>query len=277
MISIGNCATLACLWEALAPKPGNVHRGADFEDLTFADFATSAAVVGPIVERASLSGVGQTVRDAVEATQQAVGTNTNLGILLLITPLAAADRDVSLRDGIKLVLKGLDSIDTREVYSAIRTAQAGGLGKVEEADVNEPPPEINLDEAMGLAAERDLIARQYINGFEQVFQTADKIAAAYDSNVSLSDSIVRGYLELLAEHADSLIQRKCGETFAKEVSLRAAQVLSSGNYQEELAEFDFYLRSDGHRRNPGTSADFVAAGLFVLLREQRIQWPMKFY
>ena len=32
-------ATLACLWEATAAKPGNVHRGADFEDMTAEDFA----------------------------------------------------------------------------------------------------------------------------------------------------------------------------------------------------------------------------------------------
>ena len=38
-------ATLACLWEATAPKPGNVYRGADFDDLTYADFITSAAVI----------------------------------------------------------------------------------------------------------------------------------------------------------------------------------------------------------------------------------------
>ena len=45
--TLGACATLACLWEATAPKPGNVYRGADFDDLTYADFLTSAAVDRP--------------------------------------------------------------------------------------------------------------------------------------------------------------------------------------------------------------------------------------
>ncbi|MEE3219413.1 MAG: triphosphoribosyl-dephospho-CoA synthase, partial [Planctomycetota bacterium] len=45
--SIGQCATLACLWEVTIPKPGNVHRGADFEDLTFADFLASAVAIAP--------------------------------------------------------------------------------------------------------------------------------------------------------------------------------------------------------------------------------------
>lgn len=277
MSSAGSCVTLACLWEAMAPKPGNVHRGADFEDLSFADFATSAAIVGPILDRTSTLGVGHTVRAAVEATRAAVGTNTNLGMLLLLTPLSAVEQGVPLQEGIAGVLARLTSADTRDVYAAIGVAQAGGLGKVSEADVHDAPPDIPLVEAMQLAAERDLIARQYTNDFQQVFLMADKIAAAIEIGQSVSESIVRGFMEMLAECPDSLIQRKCGATTAQDISLRAAKVLSSSNYREDMADFDFYLRSDGHRRNPGTTADFVAAGLFVLLQEQRIQWPASFY
>ena len=48
-LSLGQCASLACIWEATAAKPGNVHRGADFEDLTYLDLLTSAVAIGPIV------------------------------------------------------------------------------------------------------------------------------------------------------------------------------------------------------------------------------------
>ena len=48
-------------------------------------------------------------------------------------------------------------------------------------------------------------------------------------------------------------------------------------YRAVIADFDFWLRSDGHRLNPGTSADIIAAALFVLLRERRLNWPVKFY
>ena len=63
---------------------------------------------------------------------------------------------------------------------------------------------------------------------------------------------------------------------AREVSGAAASVLdaaASGDdvYQAVLADFDFWLRSDGHRRNPGTTADLIAAALFVLLRERQIK------
>ena len=65
-LSIGQCATLACLLEVTAPKPGNVHRGADFEDVTFVDFVASAVAIGPAMEHAVRSGVGAAVLDAVE-------------------------------------------------------------------------------------------------------------------------------------------------------------------------------------------------------------------
>ena len=63
-LSIGQCATLACLLEATAPKVGNVHRGADFPDLTFTDFAASAVVIGPPLENSWKTGIGRAVLGA---------------------------------------------------------------------------------------------------------------------------------------------------------------------------------------------------------------------
>src|SRR5262245_36434157 len=97
-LTIGQCATLACLLEVTAPKVGNVHRGADFDGLTFADFVTSAVAIGPAMEQAAETGVGRAVLSAIQATRQLVATNTNLGMVLLIAPLAAAPRR-SLQDG----------------------------------------------------------------------------------------------------------------------------------------------------------------------------------
>lgn len=280
--SKGVQATLACLWEATAPKPGNVYRGADFDDLTYADFLTSAAVIGPIINETPRLGVGATVFAAVAATREAVQTNTNLGMLLLITPLAAAAEDRPLAEGVAEVLHNLSIEDANQVYSAIRLAQPGGLGRVDEADVNAAEaPQITLREAMALAADRDLVARQYVNDFAEVRWTADRIAAAATEQ-PLGEAIVRAYLELLAQHPDSLVARKCGPEVAAQVSAGAATVLAALPHGEDAyhacrAEFDFWLRADVHRRNPGTSADLIAAALFTLLREQRITWPVKFY
>ena len=277
----GTCATLACVWEATAPKPGNVYRGADFEDLTYVDFLTSAAIIGPVLEHAAQQGVGAAILEAVRQTHAAVATNTNLGMILLLAPLAAVPKKKSLATGIVTVLATLTSDDAQHVFEAIRTAQPGGLGQVETADVNDTSgPDISLQEAMQLAADRDLIARQYTNQFEQVFYIADCIEKSVRRDGPLSDAIVYAYLQILAEFPDSLIRRKEGEQVAREVAAQAAAVLSRGNpgetaYEASLAEFDFSLRT--HRHNPGTSADLVAAALFVLLREERLNWPIQFY
>ena len=90
-LSVGRIATLACVLEVTAPKPGNVHRGADFEDVTFSDFLISAIAIGEVFDRPHLS-VGQTVLQAVQQTAALVGSNTNLGIVLLLSPLVAAVR-----------------------------------------------------------------------------------------------------------------------------------------------------------------------------------------
>ncbi len=279
--TLGTCATLACLWEATAPKPGNVYRGADFEDLTYVDFLTSAAIIGPVLEHAAQQGVGATVLEAVRQTHAAVATNTNLGMILLLAPLAVVPAEKTLATGVITVLNALSSDDAKHVFEAIRTAQPGGLGQVETADVNNTSaPEVSLQEAMQLAADRDLIARQYTNHFEQVFYVADCIEKEVQRDGPLSDAIVYAYLQLLAEFPDSLLQRKQGEQVAREVAAQAAAVLSQGDpgetaYEASLAEFDFSLRT--HRRNPGTSADLIAAALFVLLREERLNWPVQFY
>jgi len=279
-LSPGAAATLACIYEASAPKPGNVHPGASFDDATtYAHFVTSAVVVGPIIERAGTVGVGRTVLDAVSATRAAVSTNTNLGTLLLIAPLAAVPGDGPLRAGIARVLGRLTDEDTRLVYEAIRVSAAGGLGRAERADVfADSPPKLSLVEAMWLAAERDHVARQYTNSFADVFDgPASWIADGLSRGWSLSTAIVHAHLRQMAANADSLIARKCGSRIAQEASQRAAETLKVGapgdpTYENALAHLDQWLRADGHRRNPGTSADLIAAGLFVLLREGRLNW-----
>jgi triphosphoribosyl-dephospho-CoA synthase len=255
-----------------------VHRGADFDDTCFTDFVVSATGIGPAMEQAPARGVGRTVLDSAEATRQLVRANTNLGMVLLLAPLAAVPRTRELSEGMEEVLAGLTADDSRDVYAAIRRAQPGGLGKAEEMDVAEDAPASLLD-AMRAAAERDLVARQYANGFEQVLHVvAPWIREGQSRGWLLTESIIHTHLRLLGDFPDSLIARKCGLEMAREVSCLARAVLDAGEpgdecYFEAVADFDFWLRSDGNRRNPGTTADLIAAGLFVGLRDAWLQPP----
>ena len=276
--STGQFASLACLMEVTAPKVGNVHRGADFEDMTYWDFVVSAVVIGPIMDEAPRRSLGETVLAAVRATRKAVGVNTNLGTVLLLTPLCMVPRGESLGVGVRKVLSELTAPDARQVYEAIRHAQPGGMGTTEHHDLAADAPG-DLLEAMRLAADRDLVARQYTEGFSDVLdRVVPWLSESLAAGKSLSDAIVETQLRLMAACGESLIARKCGDAIAREASDRASAVLEvlqqdMPAYRAALADFDFWLRGDGHRRNPGTTADLLAAGLFAALREGVIGEP----
>jgi len=277
-LTLEQSISLACLLEVTAPKAGNVHRGADFADASFLDFAVSGIVAAPALAQAA-NGVGRAVLQAVEATQAAVKTNTNLGILLLLAPLAAVTGN-DLRAGVREVLNGFTPEDTQLVYEAIRLAAPGGLGDADEMDVAGPAPP-GLLAAMQAAADRDMIARQYADNFHHVFEHAAKaILAGVEQGLPVTTAIAHAHVMFMAEFPDTLIARKCGADTALESAARAARVIEAGApgdeyYHLAMSDLDFWLRSDHHRRNPGATADIITAGLFVLLRENRLQPPLK--
>ena len=277
-LSTGQCATLACLLEVTAPKPGNVHRGADFANLTFVDFAASAVAIGPPLETAAASSLGTTILSAVQATRRVVSTNTNLGTVLLLAPLATVPRGKEIRTGVRQVLEALNGADAEQVYAAIRLAEPGGLGEVASYNIAAAPP-ADLIAAMSESAARDLVARQYVNGFQEVFDaTVPWIVDGCRRGWRLTKAVVHAQLRLMSEFPDSLIARKCGVETARESATRAGAVLATvGSNQEDfwpaVSDLDFWLRADGNRRNPGTTADFMAAGLFVALRDELIKPP----
>jgi triphosphoribosyl-dephospho-CoA synthetase len=87
---IAAAAQLACLLEVTAPKPGNVSPGRGFDDLAYEHFLASAAAIGGPLSGAGTRPLGATVRLAIEATARWTSSNTNLGIVLLLAPLARA-------------------------------------------------------------------------------------------------------------------------------------------------------------------------------------------
>jgi len=261
----------ACELEVLSPKPGNVCPGHDFEDASAEDFLKSAAAIAP--ELASLQpSLGVSILKAVQATRNVVSHNTNLGIILLIAPLARVPENRSLSEGITEVLEGTTVEDSRLVYEAIRLASPGGLGNAESQDVQSLPTE-TLTACMQLAVDRDLIARQYVTGFRDVLTTGvDLLKDVQQSEACQKSQVTTLALRLLSMFPDSLIQRRCGEADAIAVQRKAQEVIVAGwpgsSASKTLyAQFDDYLRADGHHRNPGTTADLVAAILFAAQRE----------
>ncbi len=277
--SPGRLAQIACMLEATARKPGNVHRFRDFDDVHFLDFLLSSAAIAGAMDDAPGLGVGRTIIRSVEATRRVVATNTNLGMILLLAPLAAVPIGSDLREGVKTILEGTTIEDASLVYRAIRLARPGGLGKAEDQDVGDEPT-VTLREAMALAADRDLVARQYALGFADLFDRAlPTLRDAIGRGWPVETAIVAAYLGFLAHRPDTLIARKRGAAVALEASRRAADVLKAGwpdsaEGIKVLDAFDAWLRLDGHARNPGATADLITAALFAALRDGTIELPL---
>ena len=271
--TVAGAAQLACVLEVSAEKPGNITPSHDFADTSYEDMLRSGIALGPELGRAGERGVGETVLAAVRASREAAGANTNLGIALLLAPLArAALTDGPLRERLGEVQGALTVDDARAAYAAIRLAGAAGLEKRVEHDVRDEPG-VTLREAMAVAAQRDTIAAEYVSDHAVIFELGRPVlAGALNDGLRAREAIVELALRLLAAVPDTLIARKRGPEAAESVSEGAREVLAAGGVRTAsgrtaLAAFDASLRRDGHALNPGTTADLVTAVLFVALLE----------
>jgi len=260
----------ACLDELSALKPGNVHIYADGHGMVVQDFIKSADVASAVIAQPYLS-VGQRILAAVEATWQAVGCNTNLGIILLAAPIiqaAFSDNPGDLRSRLQTVLNELTVDDAKLAYQAIQRASPAGLGQSEHHDVNLEPT-VSLLAGMQEAQQRDLIARQYANGYAEIFEFG---ISRYHQTLTRWErpgwATTSVYLAYLAQFNDSHIARKYGAKVAdnvrQEAEVHDQVLLSHANpklYLKELMHFDAALKVRG--LNPGTSADLTVATLLM--------------
>jgi triphosphoribosyl-dephospho-CoA synthase len=276
-VEIGWAGQLACLFEVSVEKPGTVSPRGGFAAARFEDFAASAVALGPALRDAGSASVGETIVRAAADTRRLVATNTNLGMILLLAPLARAAARVDGGGGLRVALSGvladLTVQDARLAYEAIRAASPAGMGEVDHHDVGEDDVTVTLREAMAAARERDSIAREYVTDFAITFtQGAETIRRSWRDGAAFSDAIVAAFLTILAEVPDTLIARKNGLAAAEDVSRRAARVLAAGGPHSQqgrvhLAELALELGDEAHALNPGTTADLVAAAIFVFLTE----------
>lgn len=274
----------ACRAELAALKPGNVHVHAGGHHMEVAQFEKAAEAAAPFISDPSLE-LGQRIRAAVEASMAAAHCNTNLGILLLCAPLAAAavaPGPGTLRERVTCVLSALNQNDADAVYVAIRRANPGGLGRSQQADIALPPT-IPLRDAMALAAPRDRIAANYVSGLADIFNDhlpalarLSALATTANSETRPEDIVASLYLSLLMRFPDSHVRRKFGietaahvQTLARAIRVDWEPIVTPSAYPALLA-FDAFLKTGGW--NPGTTADFVVATLFAADLDRLIRY-----
>lgn len=269
----------ACILEATAPKAGNVFPGREFDDLTYLDFVSAAYIAARCFDQPAAS-FSHAVLGASEQVAETIGTNVNLGILLLLGPLVESDSPDDApplsrsqwQTRVTTTLASLTADDTSRLYDAINAASPGGMAEVDEMDLASPPPS-DFIAAMRAAMSWDRIARNYADGFCDLFETVvPLLARSIEQENDLLSGISIAHLGLLAAEPDTLIARKFGQEVALNVQQRAR---FDPKDAQKRAAFDHFLRigeADRHgktsRLNPGTTADLIVAGLYILLRER---------
>jgi len=284
-LTAGQMASWVCQLEVTAPKPGNVHRGADFEDVTLGDFLSSGIALGSAIDAQPITGgTGSMILSAVERTGMVTRTNTNLGMVLLICPLAKLVQRAEpiVSQNIAAEIESIIGAESQAVYQAIAAAKAGGLSQVDKHDVNDSAsaPEKLID-AMKIASDRDMVAKQYCCGYADVIEF---VLPAIEEGLlrfgKISPAIVWGHVKTMARFPDSLINRKLGDSVARKSAAMAAQCLEQltnaddDDFWRYVGDLDFWLRSNGHRRNPGTTADLIAAALYIGVASNRFEMPL---
>jgi triphosphoribosyl-dephospho-CoA synthase len=293
---ISRCLEFAILLEVSGyPKPGNVHRTADFAETTFEHYLASSVAIAPSfrvaaeqgikVSRgeivASQIGVGYIIKDAVNRMLQSQrGGNTLLGAIIILTPIAAAAGMTKifsltkLRKNIKIVVESTTSQDAIHVYDAIAKVNPGGLNNSKSLDVNDPnskkqilEKEITLLDTFKLATSYDSIASEWVNNYPITFDLGypylvKQLEAGGDINIAT----VHTFLKILAEVPDTFISRKVGQAKAEFISSEAREVLDEGGLTTPLGrnlllKLDTKLRDIKHDLSPGTTADITEAVL----------------
>ena len=298
---VSRCLELAILLEVSAyPKPGNVHRTADFRETRYEHFLASAVAVAPHFKHAAERGIqvstgkigpadvgiGKVIKDAVKSVSLwQRGGNTLLGSIVLLSPIAVAAGMVlakekfsitKLRENVKVVIESSTPMDAIDVYDAILIAKPSGLGEAPKLDVTDPASkqkilndQVTLFEVFKIASEYDSIASEWVNNYPITFDLGyPYFTQQLEEMRDVNTAIVHTFLKILSEVPDTFIARKVGLAKAKEISAETRQVLAKGGLTTKsgrnlLWEFDKKLRDPVHELSPGTTADLTEAVLAI--------------
>jgi len=296
---ISRCLELAVLFEVSGyPKPGNVHRTADFAETRYEHFLASAVSVAPSFKRAaeqginvsektivpSEVGVGNIIRGAVDRMLGSQGGgNTLLGAIILLVPIAAAAGMTGnsfslsrLRENIGVVVESTTPEDAVAVYDAIARVGPGGLNQSSELDVTDPASKrrildegVTLLDTFKIASSYDSVASEWTNNYPITFNLGyPYLVKQLEETGDINTATVHTYLKILAEVPDTFISRKAGQAKAESISAKAERVLKEGGLATPLGrsllqKLDSKLRDPENKLSPGTTADITEAVLAI--------------
>jgi len=263
------------------PKPGNVHRTRDYDDMEFEDFIISGIVIGDTIREACTDvdvekpELGKYILQAVAETDRWIKNNTNLGIVMMTTPIAVAasisDSFDDIRENIKLLMGNTSVVDACDLYDAINIADAGGMGDQDEYDVASDNAKQELRDnnqtmydVLKISAPWDMLAREMTSDMPAVFEIGYPTYHELKEINTKNEACLLTFLTILSHVPDTLISRKYGDDEALKISMMTRDLLKmrdSPDFMETVQQFDDYLYENKY--NPGTTADLTAASIFV--------------
>lgn len=263
------------------PKPGNVHRTRDYDDMVFEDFVISGIVIGDTIREACTDvdienpQLGKYILEAVSETDRWIKNNTNLGIVMMTTPIAVAaaisDNFDEIRPNVVKLMANTSVDDACDLYDAINIADAGGMGDQDEYDVASDNAKKELRDnnqtmydVLKISAPWDMLAREMTSDMPAVFEIGYPKYHELKNEKSLNDACLLTFLTILSQVPDTLISRKYGSDEALKISMMTRDLLNlkdEGDFTQKVKEFDDYLYNNKY--NPGTTADLTAASIFV--------------
>ena len=262
----------ACDTEIKSLKPGNVHQYSKSYDMDIKDFFKSSLIISKCLTKNNLD-LGKKILTSVNEIQDKIKKNTNLGIILMLSPIATVVQKEGiiskeeLLKKIKSLIKKQNIKNSTPIFKAILLCSPGGLGSSKKYDVKNHP-RTNLFKAMKFSKKRDLIAKQYCNGLEDILNTGiPAYKKFYKKWGKVNWALTGVYLSFLKKFNDSHIIRKKGKKVAINVKKEAKKyyyyLINNKNLSKikrKLLIFDKNLKSK--EINPGTTADLTVATLF---------------
>jgi triphosphoribosyl-dephospho-CoA synthase len=263
MITRAERAQLAMMLEVCAfPKPGNVDRCHDYPTTRLEHFLASTILVRPAFERAEKvgRGIGNIILEAVKLTSGHSGGNTHFGAYILLVPLVMGG-DIAGADRLVRETTVEDAIQFYRAFGETRVRVLSG----DELDVDDPRAieelkvrQMTLFDVMLYSAKNDMVAREWINGFQLTRRGADLLF----SHGPGPESVSMAFLDLLATEPDTFISKKHGKDAAWEVMQKAQDVRQG---LRDLVAFDQECINTG--MNPGSIADIIIASIYIALGE----------
>lgn len=278
---IARCAQLAMILEVSAtPKPGNIDRDHNYTDTRFEHFLASAVGVYPVLEKAAVSkaGIGKLIYDSiVESRKWQSGGNTHFGAFILLIPLVMAggrcENKKCLEEKVQKIVRETTVDDSVEFFRAfagagVKVKPVADLDLTDTDSIGQIKTKgLTLYDLMDISASYDMIADEWVNGFEKTFECSFLIQEKI-KKYGINDAVVLTFMELLSRNKDTFIRTKFDIKKAEEVAMRAGSILRKGELtriRKDICQFDEELLKEGV--NPGSTADIIIAGLFVSLFE----------